>query len=206
MTEEQHVSLEDERRRFFRIEDLVHLTFRQIDETELAYKVDLLEKGLVEQFMITSSLAAITADMAATMRKIEVTEPETASYLKSLDRKIDMIGQAFMVDEVNAQGNTAAPVNLSASGIAFHTEEALPVGNKLEIKIMLMPSSAGIMAYGEVIGNDRVEDASGFHNQARIDFTHLRDEDRDLLIRHVIRKQGDLLRERRIARENSEDI
>jgi Flp pilus assembly secretin CpaC len=204
MTEEQHVSIEDERRRFFRIEDLIHLTFRQIDETELAYKVDLLDKGLVEQFMITSSLAAMTADMAATLRKIEVADPDVASYLKSLDRKIEMVGRAFMVDEVNAQGHKAAPVNLSASGIAFQTETPLHIGSNIEIKMMLMPSSAGIMTYGKVIGNDRVEDAGGVHNQARVDFTHLREEDRDLLIRHVIRKQGDMLRERRIARENSE--
>jgi hypothetical protein len=39
----------------------------------------------------------------------------------------------------------------------------------------------------------------------RVDFTHLRDEDRDLLIRHIMRKQGEMLRERRIARENGEN-
>ena len=69
---------------------------------------------------------------------------------------------------------------------------------------MLMPSNAGILTYGRVIGNEAVEGSSGADYQVRVDFTHLREEDRDLLIRHVIRKQGDMLRERRIARENSE--
>jgi len=204
VTDDQKISIEDERRRFFRIEDLVHLTFRIIDETELAYKTDLLEKGLVEQFMITSSLAAVTADMSATLRKIEVNDPDVAHYLKSLDQKIDMIGRAFMVDEVNTQDNQACAVNLSASGIAFHHENEIPVGTYLEIKMLLMPSNAGVLTYGKVIGNDKVEGIKGTDIQVRVDFTHLREEDRDLLIRHVIRKQGDMLRERRVARENSD--
>jgi len=204
MTDEPKVSIEDERRRFFRIEDLVHLTFRVVDDKELAYKADLLEKGLVEQFMINSSLAAVTADMAATLRKIEVNDPDVAHYLKSLDQKIDMIGRVFMVDEVNAPDNKASAVNLSASGIAFHHEKQIEEGTNLEIKMMLMPSNAGILTYGKVISNEAVEGVDGSDYQVRVDFTHLREEDRDLLIRHVIRKQGDMLRERRIARENSE--
>ncbi|MBT8439544.1 MAG: PilZ domain-containing protein [Gammaproteobacteria bacterium] len=204
MTDEQKISIEDERRRFFRIEDLVHLTFRIIDDTELAYKTDLLEKGLVEQFMITSSLAAVTADMSATLRKIEVNDPDVANYLKSLDQKIDMIGRAFMVDEVNTHDNKASAVNLSASGIAFHHENEIPLGTNLEIKMLLMPSNAGVLTYGKVIGNEPAEEANVTDIQVRVDFTHLREEDRDLLIRHVIRKQGDMLRERRVARENSD--
>jgi len=204
MTDEPKVSIEDERRRFFRIEDLVHLTFREIDDNELAYKADLLEKGLVEQFMINSSIAAVTADMAATLRKIEVNDPDVAQYLKSLDQKIDMIGRAFMVDEVNAQDNKASAVNLSASGIAFHHDKKIQEGTILEIKLMLMPSNAGILTYGKVISNEAMQGPDGGDYQVRVDFTHLREEDRDLLIRHVIRKQGDMLRERRIARENSE--
>lgn len=87
MTNDTQVSLEDERRRFFRIEDLVHLTYRVIDEVELAEKAELLEKGMIEQFMLMSSLSAITAEMAGTFRKIEIGDPDVATYLKALDKK-----------------------------------------------------------------------------------------------------------------------
>ena len=204
MTEEKKVNLDDERRRFFRIEDLIHLAFRVIDENELNFKADMLDKGLVDQFMITSCLATITADMASTLRKIEVVEPDVAAYLKSLDRKIDLIGRTFLTEEVQTDDHEAEAVNLSASGIAFSTKEALPIDANVELKMMLMPSFAGVLTYGKVIGNEIVEDETGRRNMTRIDFTHMREEDRDLLIRHVIRKQGDMLRERRIARENAE--
>lgn len=202
MTDETQASLDDERRRFFRIEDLMHLSYREIDNAELNRKVELLEKGMVEHFMINSSLTAITADMAATLRKVEATDPDVAAYLKSLDRKIDLVGKAFMAEDVSVGENKAAPVNISASGIAFDTEEPLKEGINVELKMLLMPTFTGILTYGKVVGNDKSEVNGKAVNQVRIDFTHLREEDRDMLIRHVIRKQGDMLRERRIAREN----
>lgn len=204
MTDEKQLALEDEKRRFFRIEDLMHLSYREIDETELDRKVELLEKGMVEQFMINSSLAAITADMAATLRKVEVTDPDVAAYLKSLDRKIDLVGKAFMSDDVNVGENEAAQVNLSASGIAFQTDKPLREGANIELKMLLMPTFTGILTYGKVIANVKETVDGKTVYQVRVDFSHVREEDRDMLIRHVIRKQGDMLRERRIARESGE--
>ena len=205
MTNDRQISLEDERRRFFRIEDLVHLTYRVIDDGEMSKKTELLGKGVLEQFMVMSSLSAITAEMAATFRKIEIDNPDIAAYLKALDKKVELIGKAIMLDEVDAAENKAAAVNLSASGIAFHTNEILPVDSHVELKMMLLPSYTGILTYGKVVGNDSIDGDSEYRNQVRIDFTHLRDEDRDMLIKHVIRKQGDMLRERRAARENPGD-
>jgi len=204
MTDKKTIDTTDERRRFFRIEDLIHLTYRMIDKSVLEERVKRLDQGLVEQFMVMSSLSSITADMAATLRKIEISDPDLASYLKALDHKIDLIGKTFMIEEVSATANKAEPVNLSASGIAFNSNEIIAEGTAVEIKMMLLPSCSGILAYGEVVGNGKVEDDSGFQNQVRIDFTHLRDEDRDMLIKHVIKKQGDMLRERRMARERED--
>lgn len=205
MNDDNPMALEDERRRFFRIQDLVHLTYRVISESELTERTALLEKGLTEQFMVMSSLAAITTEMTATLRKIEVANPDVAEYLRAVDRKIDLLGQALMLDEMSVSEDRAAAVSLSASGIAFEVEKPLPEGEPVEVKLMLMPSCAGVLAYGTVITNDKVSVDGETVTQARIDFTHLRDEDRDLLIKHVIRKQGDMLRERRAARENAND-
>jgi hypothetical protein len=110
-----------------------------------------------------------------------------------------------MREEISDAENQAAMVNLSASGIAFFTNDSLELGTPVEIRMMLLPSCTGIITYGEVIGNETVQTDEGDRNQVRIDFTHLREEDRDMLIKHVIRKQGDMLRERRAARENAED-
>jgi hypothetical protein len=38
----------------------------------------------------------------------------------------------------------------------------------------------------------------------RVDFTHIRDEDRDLLIRHMLRRQGARLRQAREAAEGAD--
>jgi hypothetical protein len=38
----------------------------------------------------------------------------------------------------------------------------------------------------------------------RVDFTHIRDEDRDLLIKHMLRRQGERLRRARQAAEGDD--
>ena len=66
---------------------------------------------------------------------------------------------------------------------------------------MLLPDNAGLLAFGEVINCEKHQD--GY--LIRVDFTYMRDEDRDLLIRHIMRKQGEMLRERRVSKENQSD-
>ena len=70
---------------------------------------------------------------------------------------------------------------------------------------MLLPSFTGILTYGEVIGCDLVENkVPSFPYYSRIILLHMREGDRDLLIRHVTKLQSDTLRQRREQREQSD--
>ena len=46
-----------------------------------------------------SSLAAITAQMTAGLRRIENRDPDLAAYLRAIDQKIEVIGRAFIAQE-----------------------------------------------------------------------------------------------------------
>jgi hypothetical protein len=204
MKDNQNISLEDEKRRFFRIEDLVHLSCNVLDERSFNEKIQLLEKGVSEQFLVMSDLSAISSEMSASLRRIESREPEIADYLRSIDRKIDLLGRAIMSEEFGVNIDSAVPVNLSASGVGIKTGRAIPENSSVEVRMILLPDHVGVMAYGSVVACEEQDDER-YPYLVRVDFTHLRDEDRDLLIRHIMRKQGEMLRERRIARENGEN-
>lgn len=198
---DNRAAIVEEKRSFFRIEDLIHLNYEVIDQQDLQERTDRLDKGFTGQFMVMSSLAAITSEMSVVLRRIENDNADLATYLKALDRKIDLLGKTFMVGEVDLNDDQAVAVNLSASGIAFHSKKPLEINAAVELKMMLMPSCTGVLTYGEVVGCDPVK-ARGNHDYlTRVAFTHIRDEDRDVLIKHVIRRQGNMLRERRAARE-----
>lgn len=193
----------DERRRFFRIDDTVNLSYRILTAEELPQRLEQLKKGAVSDFSVMGGLTLINQQMSAHLHRIEAAYPDVAAYLKALDKKVELIGLALLHQAAGISDQQTVPVNISAGGISFASNEDLQQGTMLELKVLLLPSMTGILAFGEVVGSERNDDPDAGHPYLlRIDFTHIRDADQDVLIRHLLRRQGDMLRQRREQRDN----
>jgi c-di-GMP-binding flagellar brake protein YcgR len=196
----------NERRAYFRIEDSLNLSYHEVPAEALEERLQRLEQGVDTSFTVLSSLASISQQMGGVLHKIQVESPDIARYLKALDQKIELLGRTLLATESNLVEQHAHPVNLSASGMAFKSKDAVEPGITLELRLLLYPSLAGILAYAEVVDCVALEEAdSGFAYCIRVNFSHLRESDRDLLIRHVVQRQTDQLRKAREERESSQD-
>ncbi len=201
-------ALDDERRRFFRIDDSVHMTLRKLSGEELDNRIASLEQNDENSFSLMNGLSAIGQQVAASLRRIELKDPDVADYLKALDRKIELIGRAFLAEEADIADQPARAVNLSGGGMAVQSREPMDENAVLEIRMLLLPSYTGILTYGTLVSCRRLpEDEAdpGYPYLLRIDFSFMRDSDRDALIRHVLLKQAEWLRHRREQRENAEN-
>ena len=190
----------EERRNYCRIDDTVRLSVRRVDPGELDRLLDQLDHNLAGNFTVMSSLAAITAQVTMGLRRIENRDADLAAYLRAIDHKIEVIGRAFIAQEPEFLAEQAVPANLSAGGMCVGVDELYQPGELLEIRMLLFPSFTGLMIYGTVIdtaeaeaGNDGVP--SRFKRTARIEFSHIRESDRELLIRHLLRRQSSQLRD-----------
>lgn len=186
----------DERREYFRIDDSLRLSYREIEPDSLERRITSLEQGQECDFTVVSSLAAITQEMSGTLHKIESSERDIAAYLKSIDRKLDILGRAFLAQSSELIDQPVQAVNLSATGISFEVTTPLEPATLLELKILLTPSYSGILCYAEVIACEADDGRAGCY-PLRTRFLHLREQDRDLLIQHVIQRQGEVIRERK---------
>ena len=187
-----------ERRQYFRIEDSVRLSYQQVSQAELAARLAEHSQDTQNQFTVLGSLHTITQEMSGVLRKVESQTPEVARYLKALDRKIELLGRALLNHNEDLLEQPAKAVNLSASGISFDASEPLEAGSLLEIKLLLLPDYVGMLIYGEVVTSEgNSADDSGPRFCTRVNFTHLREEDQDMLIRHVLQRQSEYLRKRR---------
>ncbi len=187
-----------ERRSFFRIDDTVRLSLRRVPAEELEGRLDRLDHGLAGNFTVMSSLAAITAQMTMGLRRIEKRDPELAAYLHAVDQKIEVIGRALIAQEPELSVEEAVPVNLSAGGMCVGVDEPFEPGTLLEARMLLFPSFTGLVIYGSVVeSNPAPEDEvrGCYRHLARIEFTHIREQDRELLIRHLLRRQSAQLRD-----------
>ena len=93
--------------------------------------------------------------------------------------------------------------NLSASGIAFQANEKLEAGTKLLLRMVLPPAYYYVVAYAEVIRSDQTTRlAEGGKYRVAVRFTYLMDRYREILIRHSFMREKEVLKERRLARDN----
>lgn len=190
-----------ERRTFFRIDDSISLSYQAITKQEMEEKIERDDMEPEGGFTVMSNIASINQNMAGIMHRIEGGEPDIAAYLKAINSKIDIIGKALLSKESDLVEHPAQPVNLSASGMAFYAPEPVTKGSILELRLLLMPSFTGIVTFGEVVGCDSVKEPNDYNNLIRLNFINMVEKDRDLLIRHVIKRQGEFLKKRREQRE-----
>ncbi len=199
---DQSISNNTDRRDYFRIDDSLSLCFERIEPEQLPQRLEQLEQGFESQFTLMSNLASISQHNSGILHHIENDYPDVAAYLKVLDHKINLLGQAFLMQHSGLASEPAIPVNLSASGLAFQSGESLPAGTLLELRLILLPEFTGILNFAEVVASEANDQPDQQPYIVRVNFTHMRESDRDLLIRHVVCRQGELLRRQREQRED----
>ncbi len=197
MSDQKDKNLEKDRRKFFRLDDKVNLSFELLTEEEMPSRINELTFGLTDLTVLTR-MSSITQQLAATLHRIDQREPDIADYLRGLNEKIELLAQSYLSKNSELTDLPKQIANLSAGGIAFTVDEAIELGAPLEVKLLLFPSYTGILVIGRVVSCDP-SDIGGY--QVRIDFEYIRDNDRDALIRHILRRQGELLRRMREERD-----
>lgn len=194
----------DDRRQFFRIDDTIRISIRAVEPAELENRLEDLEQGVRGNLSVMSSLEAVTAKMTANLRRIETRDPDLAAYLRALDQKIEILGRAFLAQDNDLVSDEAQAVNISAGGVSLNSQTAMAVGQPVEIRMLLFPSFTGVLSYGEVVGCDPLPagEDERYSHRLRVEFVHLREQEREVLIRHVLRRQGDELRARRVRQDS----
>ncbi len=170
---------EQERRRYFRIDDRVGLTLTAIP----AEDEDRVIAGFADasaRVGLINELRAIREKHLPQRRSLETRFPTVATYLNMLEQQIETL--AFAIDQRDDfPRDPDTPVNLSGQGLSLQTELVLGIGALVEVRLALFPDRSRIEALARVVKLDGGE--SGM--ETAFEFTHLRDADREAIIHHV---------------------
>jgi len=186
---------ESERRRFFRIDDEVGLEYDLISEDEYQNAPQELEQIKQSAFSLSAEFATLNNEYNPTLNGIRNTHPEIAQYLELLNNKIDAISTHFLEEEIDDLEENTCMVNLSASGIAFKCEQIFADNQPLKLRIILLPEKVGVFIYGRVQEKLRSAEQKK-QGIVCVDFEHIRYDDQELMIKHNLNKQMQLLRQR----------
>ena len=185
---------EEDRREYYRIEDMIALEIRPLSALEAAGQEVLQDASPL--FNLLSELHLSEFESQHLLRQISERDRTLAAFLKSQNKRIDLLSQVIAITVLGQIGEPQ-PVIISEGGIDFQHPSPIAAGARLSVKLVLMPQALGLLLRARVTHCDR----KGEGYDVGTEFEHLTDAQRQLLARYILQKQA---QERRLARELNE--
>ena len=185
---------EEDRREYYRIEDMIALEIRPLSAPEAAGQEVLQDASPL--FNVLSELHLSEFESQHLLRQISERDRNLAAFLKSQNKRIDLLSQVVAITVLGQIGEPQ-PVILSEGGIDFQHPTPIATGAHLSVKLVLMPQALGLLLRARVTHCDRKGDSYDVGTE----FEHPTDAQRQLLARYILQKQA---QERRLAREQLE--
>lgn len=172
-----------DRREYFRVEDQLILRYRSVPPEAVGHMPAERHFDNSEMFTLLRELRQIDQEHNNVLRGLAEQNRELGTYLKSVNRKVELIANALATLSHAHQQQASQHVSISEGGIAFRTDASLAPGNYIALELVLLPSHAGLALYAEVI---ETRDSNGL---TVVSFVRLRESDRQILARHILQVQ-----------------
>jgi len=188
-----------EKRRSFRIDDTINLSYRLIDPKTASAGIKPLSGHLSNEFSLASTLDSLSQETVRIIQHLDKKDTEIVALFKVLDAKINAVAQTLMFVGSDIDAQNCVDVNLSATGVAFYQTTSLEVGQNLALEMFLPTLPALILVYGKVVNCQQTEPDRFLIS---VDYACIKEDDQELLIQHVVRMQWQQLQNK--STENGE--
>ena len=203
MTDESNLPLSPERREYFRIPDEVLLKVRPLAPDAVPAVVEQITERVPDRFTVAANFTVNSRAMARVLHTIAGETPDAARYMKQLDQKLNHLARLFVQEEVEQGAYSRLEVCLSAGGLVFPSAAAYAMDDLLEMRMVLYPQMIGVLTVARVVHCDPLEKPAEDRGwQVAVEYVHIREADRDLLVSHIIARETELLRKQRGETEN----
>ena len=186
-----------DRREFFRINDSVVIEYKPVEKThvgEVAKRISQSSES--DGDSERAQLRTMQNVFSHLLDQISQHDREIARALRLLDDKVNLIAQRIERHNNPINPDKLTDVNLSGGGVALLVATPIKPRDYVELFMQLKPSASTIHTLATVIGCDKIEQAPAETPYLlRMAFTHMDEMDRNVLIRHTLKRQAERLRE-----------
>lgn len=188
-----------DRRRYFRIEDRALVKYRVIGLESLPRERQFIQLNEIRASNLHAALLGLDLRLQELIDSIHDESKVLAQALELMNRKLNLIERVVALESTlsgpgEQQEHQPTEVNLGGGGLALRAAGALALNAYLAIDLILLPSHHPMRAIGRVVDCREVEPGDF---SIAIEFDEIREEDRDMLIQHVVRRQSAILRQER---------
>jgi hypothetical protein len=176
------------RRRFFRIDDRVCLSYRRREPEEG------LSPALGDHVVhpAAEQLYQLDLELNTLLNTLWQDQPVAAEAIGLINRKIQILSAEVDLDTAAADHGESREidVNISGCGVAFNCAEEFAPGDLLELQITLLPSHTALHMLSRVSGFDRNHNGIPMPHRVRVDFIGTDSPAHEKLIQHLVQRQS----------------
>lgn len=188
-------SLEEKQQRFesfFLIKHPTKVNVIVVDKKQATQTMQEFESNMPYAFKIASELSEIESQALKPLRSMGEKLDELVNYLQLQARKIDLM-MSYILIQQDDENSRAEAVKFGGGGIIVSHSSTIDIGTAAEVKIFLEQEAAAIYCLAEVINVEAVDDL--YH--VSYVYTHIREQDQELLVRASLHLQTHQLRNNR---------
>ncbi len=176
--------MNDERRRYFRINETVGISYQRIDSGDGSGKRDeYLSSDMSRVFEYDEQIEKL-------IKALEGENPKIAQLGVLFHRKLNRIADQLVLrnDLVNRIAHRVKEVNISACGMAFMNDEPIAEGERLRLELKLFPSETQVHTLARIVSCEQDGRSRQFY--WRMDFYSMSVTSQETLIQHIVRSQS----------------
>lgn len=185
------MTTDSNRRNFYRIKDTAAVEIRLSQGPADSFE-DLVQ--LPAQYQLISEFQLLDVEAQSLLAGIQEKDRSLAAYLRLLNRKLDALSRTLALVNQPIDPDNLREIDLSEGGLSLHWPDLLEPGSLVRIKLILVPSYVGLLIKGKVLACEPRSNGYSTH----LEFVDLDDQQRQLIARHILRKQQEERRQRQI--------
>lgn len=179
-----------ERRRFFRIPDQVYLRLEQESDRHASSTAHLI-------YPYINELRKIDVETKHAWYQLQNGDPQIASYLQALNRKIDCLAQALLASQNDVVQEPNHHIQLSEGGFSSEFDLPYVVGTQHQATLVLFPQRQTLLFTAQCIHCSTLPATATTKQRYRVGFAfvQINEGDAQVLARHIFTAQSNQRRQ-----------
>ncbi|WP_448549137.1 PilZ domain-containing protein [Thalassotalea fusca] len=192
---------------FFSIEHQFSINIKPLAQAHVSYQEFLRRIPL--PFKMSTDINTLDQSALRPLQTLGSVAGQLVEYLNHQSQKIDLL-VGYIINQQDEQDFRFLGTKFGGSGIEFEDIAVAPsftLGEHVELKLFFPLENSAIYCHGEIIEIVAPE-ADDTPNRYRAIFTHIREEDREIIVRASLHQQSRQLQEKAQQRTqaiNNED-
>lgn len=154
-------------------------------------------------FKIASEVNTLDQNALRPLQAVAGVAGQLMEYLNHQAKKMDLL-VGYILSQQDVENNRFQAVKFGGGGIVFNSNSAsFDTGNFIEMKLFFSDENTAMYCIGEIVNSEFVTN----DHQHTVVFHHIREEDREALVRHSLHQQSKQLQalaQQRNQAKNSE--